>query len=303
MPRPDSWARYSWARGGPYAYIVIAVLTVTGLAAMSAAAPPQALTFGMPAIGPALAAASARPPAVLAVGGYAFLAGFAVSTWQGLLGSADQFARLFLIVCATAISWVIARSLRRLLRDTAAAARERKMLAAIAEQSTDAIIMTSMDGTVISWNRGAELLYGYTAEEIVGHGFGRVMPPDRQEAVEPALSALAAGERIRVDEGRRLCRDGTERWVSVTVSPIRDERGAIVAAAATERDITDQKRREAEERIAAERSARAARLESLGQLRGAAQPQPRRHHPAGVPRAPAPVAGPRQPRSSRPDPA
>lgn len=254
---------------GPYsAYVLVGLATVTVLGTASVLTPPRMLTFGMLALGPALAAASANPGAVLAVGGYAFAAAFAISTWHGLLGTADQILRLLVVALMTVIAAAIARHLRRLLRADADAARQRETLAAIVEQSADAIIVTSLDGVVTHWNAGAQRLYGYRADEIVGTRFDRMLPAERLPVLEQSLATLAAGEPVRLDEARRIGSDGSEFFVSVAVTPIRDAAGVVVAAASTERDVTEHKRREAEERRALERSARAARLESLGQLAG-----------------------------------
>ncbi|MEU4690153.1 PAS domain S-box protein [Actinoplanes sp. NPDC023714] len=242
-------------RSGPY--IAVSFATVTVLAVLSAVLPAHMLTFGMLALGPALAAASANPPAVLAVGGYALAAAGAVSTRHGLLGSVDQVVRLLVVLAATGIGWGIARHLRRLLDGAADAAKHQEMLAAIIEQSSDAIIVTDLDGTITTWNRGAENLYGYPAAEVIGTKFSKVLPPGRLEALTEKLAELASGRPVQLDETRRVCRDGSEVLVSVAVAPIRDQQGRVVAAAATERDITQK-----------ERSARAARMESLGQLAG-----------------------------------
>ncbi|MFC7533516.1 nitrogen regulation protein NR(II) [Actinoplanes sp. GCM10030250] len=162
-------------------------------------------------------------------------------------------------VATGALAWALGR--RHRPRLAAGAAREREMLAAFAEQSADAIIVSNLDGVINSWNRGAERIYGYRADEMVGRRFSKVLPPDRFDTMNQALADLAAGRQVHIDETSRIRSDGTELLVSVTVSPIRDESGTVVAAAATERDITEKKQRE-------ERSARAARLESLGQLAG-----------------------------------
>jgi two-component system cell cycle sensor histidine kinase/response regulator CckA len=244
-------------RGGSRSYAAVSFALVTGLATLSAATPPRMLTFGMVALGPALAAASASPAVVLALGGYAVVAAFAISTWHGLLGTLDQSLRLLVIVATTIISWALARHHRRLLAASADASREREMLAAIAEQSSDAIIGSSLDGVITSWNGGAERLYGYSADEIVGSSLSRILPPERRDVLGRTLADLAAGRQLHLDEVRRIRRDGSEVLVSVAVTPIRDSTGRIVAAAATERDITDKQRR-----------VRAERMESLGHLAG-----------------------------------
>jgi len=90
-------------------YVLVSVVTVTVLAAISALAPPRMLMFGWVALGPALAAATANPAAVLGVGGYAVAAGFAVSSWQGLFGSVDQILRLLMVAAAIIVlapAWV-----------------------------------------------------------------------------------------------------------------------------------------------------------------------------------------------------
>ncbi|MFC4066615.1 two-component system sensor histidine kinase NtrB [Actinoplanes subglobosus] len=242
---------------GATRYVATSLVLVTVLAALSAATPPRMLTFGMLALGPALAAASASPVAVLAVGAYAFAAAAAISTWQGLLGALDQTLRLLVIITITIISWALARHHRGLQAVAAEAAREREMLAAFAEQSSDAVIGSALDGTITTWNSAAERLYGYTAQEIVGSNFSRILPPERRDVLDRTLADLAAGRQLHLDEVRRIRRDGSDLLVSVAVTPIRDAGGRIVAAAATERDVTDKQRR-----------IRAERMESLGQLAG-----------------------------------
>ncbi|MFC3990707.1 hybrid sensor histidine kinase/response regulator [Actinoplanes siamensis] len=247
--------------GSRSSYVLVSIAIVTALAAISAAAPARMLLFGLVAVGPALAAASANPPAVLAVGGYAFAAAFAVSTWQGFLGSAEQLTRLAVLTGMTVVGWGVARHHRNLTRSSAGTAREREMLAAVAEQSADAIIASDLNGVVMVWNGAAERLYGRPASEMIGRSFGEVLAEDGDVDLDEALAELSAGRRIHLDESHRAGKDGTPFVVSVDVWPVRDDDGIVVAAAATERDITDEK-------LARERSARADRLESLGQLAG-----------------------------------
>ncbi|AEV83668.1 histidine kinase [Actinoplanes sp. SE50] len=241
--------------------VLFSVVTVTALAVWSALMPTRMLLFGTVAIGPALAAAAALPSVVLLVGGYAFAAALAVSTAEGLFGTADQWLRLAFIAWATAVSWGLAVFQRRAQRSASGAARERQVLAAVAEQSGDAIISTSLDGTIVAWNGGATRMYGWPAAEVIGRSLAEILPDDRGDELQRALGELAAGRRLHLDESRRVRRDGTPLLICADVWPIRDENGVVVAAAATERDIT-------EEKLARERSARADRLESLGQLAG-----------------------------------
>ncbi|GIE91191.1 hybrid sensor histidine kinase/response regulator [Actinoplanes regularis] len=244
------------------------MITVTVLGVFVALQPARMLLFGILAIGPPLAVTSAAPLGVLLVGGYALAAAFAISTWQGLYGTADQVLRLMVVVAITVISCGLARYHQRLLQVSIEATWEREMLAAVAEQSSDAIITSTLDGVVLAWNSAAQRMYGWSASEVIGHRLTDILPPGREAAVDEALAQLAAGGEVHLEETARLHKDGTPILVSVTVWPIRDQNGVVVAGAATERDITEKKRREAEERAVRERSSRAAKLESLGQLAG-----------------------------------
>jgi two-component system cell cycle sensor histidine kinase/response regulator CckA len=205
---------------------------------------------------------------VLAVGGYAMAAAFAISTWHGLFGTLDQILRLLVLAGIIAISWAIARHRQTLMDAAADATRQRDLLAAFAEQSSDAIVVSTLDGTITAWNGGAERLYGYPPEEAIGTPVQRLLSPERIRVLDDTLLQLAAGRHIHLDEVPRIRRDGSEVLVSVAVSPIRDESGTVVAVAATERDISERKKREAEEKREAERRARAERMESLGHLAG-----------------------------------
>jgi PAS domain S-box-containing protein len=141
-------------------------------------------------------------------------------------------------------------------------------LAAIVESSDDAIIGESLDGTITSWNSGAERMYGYAADEIVGRNVAVLAPADRAEEVGTALASVARGEHVEPYETQRLHKDGRTIDVSLTISPIRDGMGAVVGASATARDITERNRSEAERRSLEERLNQSQRLESLGQLAG-----------------------------------
>lgn len=118
-------------------------------------------------------------------------------------------------------------------------------LAAIVESSDDAIVSKDVNGIVRSWNRGAELLFGYTAEDMIGQSIRRVIPLDRQSEEDEVLRRIRAGERIEHYETVRQRKDGTLFDISLTVSPIKDAHGRIVGASKIARDITDRKRTEA----------------------------------------------------------
>jgi PAS domain S-box-containing protein len=112
-------------------------------------------------------------------------------------------------------------------------------LAAIVSSSNDAIIGTDLRGTITSWNHGAQRLFGYAANEMVGQPFACLTPDERARESEAILRRVRAGERIEHFLTRRLRRDGSEAQVSLTISPILDDEGGIVGASAIARDVTE----------------------------------------------------------------
>jgi two-component system CheB/CheR fusion protein len=125
----------------------------------------------------------------------------------------------------------------------AAATRE---LAAIVENSGDAIIAKALDGTILSWNKGAEKLYGYTAEEIKGRSLAVLIPPDQHGDLPAILKRFSFVERTSEFEATRLRKDGARIEISANLSPIRDAAGHVTGASVIERDITERKRLERE---------------------------------------------------------
>ena len=118
------------------------------------------------------------------------------------------------------------------------AERRTGLLAAIVDSSDDAIVSKNLDGIVTSWNRGAERLFGYRADEAVGNSIRLVIPPDRQNEENMILARIRAGQRVDHFETVRQRKDGTLIDVSVTISPVLDENGRIVGASKVARDIT-----------------------------------------------------------------
>jgi PAS domain S-box-containing protein len=114
--------------------------------------------------------------------------------------------------------------------------------AAIVEFSDDAILSKDLHGVITSWNRGAERLFGYSAEETIGQSVTILIPPDRQNEEPMILERIRRGERIDHYETVRQRKDGSLIDVSLTVSPIRDRTGKIVGASKIARDITERKR-------------------------------------------------------------
>lgn len=118
----------------------------------------------------------------------------------------------------------------------------RIQLAAIVESSDDAIIGKTLDGDVISWNRGAETIFGYRAEEMIGKPIRCLFPPEREEEENAILATIARGGRFHHFETVRVRKDGKRIDVSVTISPITDRRGRVVGASKIARDITENRR-------------------------------------------------------------
>jgi PAS domain S-box-containing protein len=141
-------------------------------------------------------------------------------------------------------------------------------LAAIVESSDDAMIGKTLEGVVTSWNSGAERMYGYTSEEIVGRNISALVPPDRLDEVPAILELVGNGERVDHFETKRRRKDGSIFDVSVTISPIRDRNNGIAGASTVTRDISARKRAEVELRVLQDTLYQAQRLESLGQLAG-----------------------------------
>lgn len=113
------------------------------------------------------------------------------------------------------------------------------LLAAIVRSSDDAIIAKNLDGIIISWNPAAERIMGYAAADIIGRSIRTLIPPDRQHEEDTILARLGAGESIPTFETVRLTAGGVLKPVSVTVSPVRDADGAIVAASKIMRDLSE----------------------------------------------------------------
>ncbi len=130
-----------------------------------------------------------------------------------------------------------------------------RLVSSIVESSEDAIISKSLDGTILTWNAAAERLFGFTAEQAVGRPITLIIPAERRDEEEHILARIRAGERIEPFDIERRLNDGQLITVSVTISPVRDERGRVISASRIIRDITERRRMENELRqVAAELS-------------------------------------------------
>jgi PAS domain S-box-containing protein len=135
-----------------------------------------------------------------------------------------------------------------------------RQLAAIVESSDDAILSKSLEGIILNWNRGAEKIYGYSVKEIIGQPVSVLMPPERQHEMVEHLSRIRAGMQVKRFETERVRKDGVRIMVSITLSPVHNEHGEVVAVSAIERDITVRKKDEEQLRalLVREKNARAA---------------------------------------------
>jgi PAS domain S-box-containing protein len=127
-------------------------------------------------------------------------------------------------------------------KDTERAAQQ---LSAIVESAEDAILAKDLDGVIISWNRGAERLFGYTADEVIGKPVTLLIPADRLGEEPEILRRIRAGERVEHFDTVRRRKDGSLVEIGLTISPIRNAQGQIVGASKVARDITE--RRQAQE--------------------------------------------------------
>ena len=120
-----------------------------------------------------------------------------------------------------------------------------RRLAAIVASSDDAIVGKDLNSIITSWNFGAERIFGYTADEMIGTSIMRLIPPDRQAEELEILARIRRGDRFDHFETIRLAKDGRQLSVSITVSPIKDSAGQVIGASKVARDITERKNAEA----------------------------------------------------------
>ncbi|MDB6108006.1 MAG: hypothetical protein JWO52_8005, partial [Gammaproteobacteria bacterium] len=139
--------------------------------------------------------------------------------------------------------------------------RARAHLAAIVDSSEDGIIGKTLDGIVVSWNKGAEQLFGYTSQEMVGQPITTIIPPEFHYEETEILAKIRRGERIERYHAIRIHKEGRRLNISLTVSPVRDMSGKIVGAAKIAHDVTENER--AQKALERELEARTAVEEAL----------------------------------------
>src|SRR5262245_6581738 len=167
---------------------------------------------------------------------------------------------------------VLARQAADLIErtQTAAALRQSeegfRRLASIVESSDDAIIGESLDGIITSWNKGAERIFGYRAEEAIGKPVTILIPSDRHNEERIILERIGRGERVEHYETVRERNDGTSIVISLTVSPVTNIEGRIISASKIARDITERKLSEAREKVLMAELTHMNRVATAGEL-------------------------------------
>ncbi len=154
-----------------------------------------------------------------------------------------------------------ASSVKRDITERRRALETSARLAAIVQSSDDAILSKRLDGVVLDWNAAAERIYGYSAAEMIGSSINKVVPEDLQHEEREILKRVANGEHVAHYQTVRVRRDGTRLDIALTISPVRDANGAIIAASSIQRDITASKRAE-------EALRQSSKMEAIGALAG-----------------------------------
>lgn len=113
--------------------------------------------------------------------------------------------------------------------------------AAVVESSAESIVRQGMDGTILSWNKAAEQIYGYSAEEAIGNSIALVVPPDHKEEMDRLTARVHMGDSVRSHETVRVRKDGTRIDIALTLSPLQDRKGKVVGVSSIAREITERK--------------------------------------------------------------
>src|SRR5712691_2550748 len=118
----------------------------------------------------------------------------------------------------------------------------RLLLAAIVQSAQDAIIATDLDGTILSWNSGAERMYGYSSDEVTGRAITTLVPAADHDEMRRILERVRSGERVEGRDTMTVRKDGTPMEVTLTLSPVQDDSGQTVAGSVIVRDVTELRR-------------------------------------------------------------
>jgi PAS domain S-box-containing protein len=180
------------------------------------------------------------------VSGSGRLLGMITTHWQQPHHPAEHEIQAFDVLARQAADLIERSEIETALRESE---QRLRWLASIVESSHDAIISTDISGTIITWNNAAQLLFGYTSEEVIGRPITILIPPERHREEPLILERIARGERIADYETVRRRRDGGSVNISLAISPVRNAEGRFVGASGILRDITMRKRAEAREKM------------------------------------------------------
>ena len=186
--------------------------------------------------------------------------GIPVALMSDQLGG-EVLGGLAIAAAAAAIAVLGFVRLALLFRERLSAQASTQLLAAIVESQTEAIMSTALDGSIQTWNVGAEKMYGYTAAEAIGMPLAELVPPGLEHEPPELWARLARGDQVVGHETVRRRKDGSVFDAILTISPLKDLEGQIVGSSAIVRDITEQKRLE-------EHLGLVQKLEAIGQLAG-----------------------------------
>lgn len=208
----------------------------------------------------------------------AAMAGLALGTWFFvaprhsffIASPVNQVNLTFFVLISIGLVTISIRERRARARELVAqeqlarTGRELERLAAIVESSDDAIIGKDLEGTILSWNAGAQRLYGYGPAEVIGKPITILQPTDEPGETTALLERVRNGEPIQHFETMRRTRDGRSLPVSLTISPVRDSSGTIVGVSTIARDISARKKAEAErERLVSDLKTALANVKTL----------------------------------------
>jgi PAS domain S-box-containing protein len=174
------------------------------------------------------------------------LLGMISTHWREPHQPIEREFRLFDVLARQAADLIERTQVEAALRESEQRSR---WLASIVESSVDAIVSKDIAGIITTWNKGAERLFGYTSDEVVGKPVTTLIPPDRHAEERTILERISRGARIENYETIRQRKDGSLIDVSLTVSPVRNAEGKIVGASKIARDITQRKRAESREKM------------------------------------------------------
>jgi PAS domain S-box-containing protein len=193
--------------------------------------------FWFPQPKAALALALLATPLIIV--GYWLAISDSAPAWEGWINRG-------LSICSVWHIRVLGQKLQRQIDIAGTLSGQIKWLASIVEFGNDAIISEDLDGIITSWNKGADRLFGYSAEKAIGQSVTILIPPENEDEEYAILRNIRRGDRIKPYETVRRRKDGSLIDISLTVSPVRDDEGTIIGASRIARDITERRRSEAQ---------------------------------------------------------